>query len=44
VTHANQPTSPERNDGKVVQLPLPRFARPEQHFETRTSKKKKEGV
>jgi hypothetical protein len=40
---AAQPTSPERSDGKVVQLPLPRFARPEQHFETRASKKK-EGV
>jgi hypothetical protein len=40
---AAKPVSPERADGKVVQLPLPRFSRPEQHFETRSSKKK-EGV
>jgi transposase len=40
---AAKPTSPERSDGKVVQLPSPRFARPEQHFETRASNKK-EGV
>lgn len=39
---ATTPTAPERADGKVVQLPLPRFARPDDHFETRTSKK--EGV
>jgi transposase len=40
---AAKPASPEPADGKVVQLALPRFARPGQHFETRTSKKK-EGV
>ena len=40
---AAKPTSPERADGKLVQLPLPRFARSNEHFETRTSKKK-EGV
>ena len=40
---AAKPASPERADGKVVQLVLPRFARPEQHFETRASTKK-EGV
>jgi hypothetical protein len=40
---ATKPASPTSGDGKVVQLPLPRFARPEEHFETRTSKKK-EGV
>lgn len=34
------PASPEQGGGKVVQLPLPRFARPEQHFETRTPSKK----
>lgn len=33
---------PARSGGKLVQLPLPRFARPDEHFETRTSKK--EGV
>lgn len=42
---AAKPLSPERADGKLVQLPLPRFARPEQHFETRNpSASKKEGV
>jgi len=40
---AAKPASPARADGKLVQLPLPRFARPEQHFETRTPGKK-EGV
>ena len=40
---ATKPASPDRTDGKVVQLTLPRFARPEQHFETRLSQKK-EGV
>jgi transposase len=29
-------------EGKVVQLPLPRFARPQQHFETRSGAKDKE--
>ena len=42
---ATKPVSPAQADGKVVQLPLPRFARPEQHFETRaTTKKKEEGL
>jgi hypothetical protein len=40
---AAKPASPVRDSGKVVQLTLPRFARPEQHFETRASIKK-EGV
>jgi transposase len=39
---ATQPVSPARGNGKLVQLPLPRFARSDDHFETRTSKK--EGV
>ena len=39
---ATKPASPTLSDNKVVQLPLPRFARPEQHFETRptTTKEK----
>lgn len=42
---ATKPSSPSRTDRKVVQLPLPRFARPEEHFETRATatKKKEEG-
>jgi transposase len=36
--------TPTRADGKLVQLPLPRFARPEEHFETRSVAKKKDGV
>ena len=40
---AAMPASPTSERGKLVQLPLPRFARPEEHFETRVSKKK-EGV
>jgi transposase len=40
---ATKPASPAQADGKVVQLALPRFARPKQHFETRTTTKK-EGV
>jgi hypothetical protein len=39
---ATRPSSPAQDDGKVVQLTLPRFARPETHFETRSTKK--EGV
>jgi hypothetical protein len=35
-------TSPAQVGGKVVQLVPPRFARPEQHFETRTFKKKED--
>jgi len=38
---AAKPTRPEAA-GKVVQLPLPRFARPTEHFETRSDKTKKE--
>ena len=41
---ATKPASPAQTDSKVVQLVLPRFARPEQHFETRATTKKKEGV
>jgi transposase len=37
---ATKPASPTRTDGKVVQLAPPRFARPEQHFETRSTTKK----
>jgi hypothetical protein len=40
---AAKPAMPKRANGKVVLLPLPRFARPQQHFQTRASKKK-EGV
>lgn len=39
------PAAPEHpTKSRVVQLPLPRFARPEEHFQTRTSASKKEGV
>lgn len=38
---AAKPTRPE-TDGKVVQLPLPRFVRPTEHFETRSGTSKKE--
>jgi len=41
---ATKPASPTQADGKVVQLALPRFARPEQHFETRPTTTKKEGL
>jgi hypothetical protein len=40
---ATKPASPDRTEGKVVKLTSPRFARPGQHFETRTSQNK-EGV
>ena len=38
--------APRPTSGKVVQLPLPRFARPSEHFETRSpeSKSTKEGI
>jgi transposase len=36
--------APASGDRKVVQLSLPRFARPGEHFETRPSSTKKEGV
>jgi hypothetical protein len=41
---ATKPASPTKADSKVVQLVLPRFARPEQHFQTRTTTKKEEGL
>jgi transposase len=41
---ATKPTAPASAESKVVPLPLPRFARPEHHFETRPISKKKEGV
>jgi len=37
---ATKPASPAQAEGKVVQLAIPRFARPPQHFETRTTTKK----
>jgi transposase len=42
---AAKPAAPSRRkqQGKLVQLTLPRFARPEQHFETRPGSKKEEG-
>lgn len=43
IKNATKPASPASADGKLVQLPLPRFARPGEHFETRASTKK-EGV
>jgi transposase len=42
---AAKPTTPKAGaTGKVVQLTLPRFARPDEHFETRPGASKKEGV
>jgi hypothetical protein len=43
---AIKPATPARRkgQGKLVQLTLPRFARPDKHFETRAGSKKKEGV
>ena len=41
---ATKPIAPADAQGKVVQLPLPRFARPADHFETRARPSKKEGV
>ena len=43
IAAAPKPASPTSRDGKLVQLPLPRFARSEAHFETRAPSKK-EGV
>jgi hypothetical protein len=40
VKRAATPASPAQGGAKVVQLSLPRFARPEKHFETRTTTKK----
>lgn len=40
---AAKPLSPTNAQGKVVQLPLPRFARPATHFETLSRSTKKEG-
>jgi hypothetical protein len=42
VTPAPPPATGERR--KLVQLPLPRFARGEEHFETRRAAPSKEGV
>jgi hypothetical protein len=39
---AAKPGKPERSSNKLVQLPLPRFARPEEHFATRSQSSKKE--
>jgi transposase len=39
---AAKPARPEPS-GKLVQLPLPRFVRPKEHFETRSGETKKEG-
>jgi transposase len=39
---ATKPTRPESGGGKLVQLPLPRFVRPVEHFETRSLTSKKE--
>lgn len=43
---ATRPASPAtgNGDGKLVQLALPRFARPEHQFETRAGSSKKEGA
>jgi transposase len=41
---AAKPSTPGATDGRVVQLPLPRFARSPEQFETRTGATKKEGV
>lgn len=38
---AAKPSRPEAS-GKIVQLPLPRFVRPTEHFETRSGSSKKE--
>jgi len=42
---ATKPAKPTRGSrsGKLVQLTLPRFARPEEHFQTRPGSKKKDG-
>jgi hypothetical protein len=39
-----EPSEGSGNKGKLVQLTLPRFARSEEHFQTRPGSKKKEGV
>ena len=41
---ATKPASPTHPDSKVVQLALPRFARPEQHFKTRVTTTTKESL
>lgn len=42
---ATKPAKPTRGSrsGKLVQLTLPRFARPEEHFQTRPGSKKEGG-
>ena len=42
--NATRPASPTQPGNKVVQLVLPRFARPDAHFKTRSTSTKKEGV
>lgn len=41
---AAKPPTPSAEPRKLVQLPLPRFARPEEQFETRAGSRKKEEV
>jgi hypothetical protein len=42
---STKPASPgSTGDGKLVQLVLPRFARSEEHFETRPGPQKKGGA
>jgi transposase len=41
---AAKPTAPKALGSRVVQLPLPRFARSHEHFATRDGASKKEGV
>ena len=41
---ATKVATPARTDGKIVELTLPRFARPDEHFETRPGAKKKGDV
>ncbi len=41
---AAKPATPGTTSGRVVQLPLPRFARSPEQFETRSSTTKKEGL
>ena len=40
---SSKPAAPSKDDRKLVQLVLPRFARPEEHFETRPGSTKKGG-
>lgn len=40
---AEKPGSPENSSRKLIQLPLPRFARPTEHFETQPRTRKEDG-